>query len=214
MIGRIIEIAGEGRYLSMERGFLHVRSKGGLLGQVPLDDIAALIANTHALSYSNQLLLALAERGVPVVLCGNNHNPAAIVWPIENHHRQAARTDAQLSTSLPRRKGLWQQVVKSKIRMQAAVLALHGLPEPALLRMADNVKSGDAGNAEGQAARAYWSQLFGPDFRRDRSQEGVNSLLNYGYTVLRAAVARHLIAAGLHPGIPLFHKNEGNAPGR
>jgi CRISPR-associated protein Cas1 len=87
MIGRIIEIAGEGRYLSMERGFLHVRSKGGLLGQVPLDDIAALIANTHALSYSNQLLLALAERGVPVVLCGNNHNPAAIVWPIENHHR-------------------------------------------------------------------------------------------------------------------------------
>ena len=157
MLGRIVEIAGEGRYLSVERGFLQISAKGQVLGQVPLDDISALIANAHGLSYSNQVLVALAERGVPVVLCGNNHSPAAILWPIENHHRQAARVDAQLYATLPRRKSLWQQVVKSKIRMQAAALALYGLPERPLQRMAAAVKSGDAGNAEGQAARLYWS---------------------------------------------------------
>ncbi len=210
MIGRIIEIAGANRYLSLERGFLLVNHRGEEIGRTPIDDVAALIGNAHGLSYSNNLLVALAERGAPFVLCGANHRPAAILWPIEGHHRQAARMDAQLRASLPLRKRLWRKVVQSKISMQAAVIDLIGGSQVPLRRLACKVRAGDPSNIEGQAARVYWGMLFGSEFRRDQDADGSNALLNYGYTVLRATVARHLIAAGLHPGIPLHHANEGN----
>lgn len=211
MIGRIVEIAGDGRYLSLDRGFLMVRCKGEEVGRTPIDDVAALIGNAHGLVYSNNLLVALAARGIPFVLCGANHCPAGLLWPVDGHHRQAARMDAQLRASLPLRKRLWKQVIQTKIGMQAAVIGLSGGPEPPLRRLAGKVRSGDPSNIEGQAARLYWGLLLGKAFRRDREAQGINALLNYGYTVLRAIVARQLMAAGLHPGIPLHHSNEGNA---
>ncbi len=211
MIGRIVEIAGDGRYLSLDRGFLVVSHKGEEVGRTPIDDVAALIGNAHGLVYSNNLLVALAERGTPFVLCGTNHKPAGLLWPVEGHHRQAARMDAQLRASLPLRKRLWKGVVQTKITMQAAVLGLFDGPELPLRRLAGKVRSGDPSNIEGQAARVYWGLLLGKTFRRDRDAPGINAMLNYGYTVLRALVARQIMAAGLHPGIPLHHANEGNA---
>lgn len=211
MIGRIVEIASDGRYLSLDRGFLVVGHKGQEVGRTPIDDVAALIGNAHGLAYSNNLLVALAERGTPFVLCGANHCPVGLLWPVKGHHRQAARMDAQLRASLPLRKRLWKQIVQAKIGMQAAVVGYYGGPEPPLRRLAGKVRSGDPSNIEGQAARLYWGLLFGDRFRRDREASGLNAMLNYGYTVLRAIVARQLMAAGLHPGIPLHHSNEGNA---
>lgn len=211
MIGRIVEVAGNGRYLSLDRGFLVVSHKGEEIGRTPIDDVTALIGNAHGLVYSNNLMVALAERGAPFVLCGANHRPVGLLWPVENHHRQAARMDAQLQASQPLRKRLWKQVIQSKIGMQASVLALCGSPDAPLRRMASKVRSGDPSNVEGQAARMYWTLLMGKSFRRDRKAEGANAMLNYGYTVLRALVARHVMAAGLHPGIPLHHANQGNA---
>lgn len=210
MIGRIVEIAGDARYLSLERGFLIISHRGVEVGRTPIDDVAALIGNAYGLSYSNNLLVALAERGCPFVLCGANHRPAGILWPVYGHHRQAARMDAQLSASAPLRKRLWKQIVQSKIAMQAAVIGLYGGPEQPIRHWVGKVRSGDPGNVEAHAARAYWKLMFGRDFRRDHNGEGINALLNYGYTVLRATVARHLMAAGLHPGLPLYHANEGN----
>ncbi len=211
MIGRIVEIAGDGRYLSLDRGFLVVGHKGEEVGRTPIDDVAALIGNAHGLVYSNNLLVALAERGAPFVLCGPHHRPVGLLWPVEGHHRQAARMDAQLRASLPIRKRLWKDVVRTKIGMQAAVIGLFDGPEPPLRRLVHKVRSGDPSNTEGQAARLYWGLLMGKAFRRDRDAPGINALLNYGYTVLRALVARQVMAAGLHPGIPLHHANEGNA---
>ncbi|NCT68269.1 MAG: type II CRISPR-associated endonuclease Cas1 [Rhodanobacteraceae bacterium] len=211
MIGRVVEIASDGRYLSLDRGFLVVSHKGEEVGRVPIDDVAALIGNAHGLAYSNNVLVALAERGTPFVLCGANHRPVALLWPVEGHHRQAARMDAQLRATLPLRKRLWKQIVQAKIGMQAAVVGLYGGSELALRRLAGKVRSGDPANLEGQAARLYWGLLLGKDFRRDRDAHGINAMLNYGYTVLRAIVARQLVAAGLHPGVPLHHANEGNA---
>lgn len=210
MIGRIVEIAGEGRYLSLDRGFLVVSHKGEEIGRTPIDDVAALIGNAHGLVYSNNLLVALAERSTPFVLCGANHLPVGMLWPVEGHHRQAARMDAQLATGLPLRKRLWKQVVQAKIGMQAAVIGLYGAAESPLRRMVGKVRAGDPQNIEAQAARAYWGMLFGDSFRRDRQADGLNAMLNYGYTVLRAIVARQVMAAGLHPGVPLHHANEGN----
>lgn len=211
MIGRIVEIAGDGRYLSLDRGFLVVSHKREEIGRTPIDDVAALIGNAHGLSYTNNLLVALAERGTPFVLCGANHRPVGLLWPVETHHRQAARMDAQWRASLPLRKRLWKRVVEAKIGMQAAAVAQYGGPELPLRRLAGKVRSGDPSNIEGQAARLYWGLLLGKSFRRDRDAAGANAMLNYGYTVLRAIVARQVMAAGLHPGIPLHHANEGNA---
>lgn len=211
MIGRIVEIAGDGRYLSLDRGFLVVSHKGEEVGRTPIDDVSALIGNAHGLVYSNNLLVALAERGAPFVLCGANHRPAGLLWPVEGHYRQAARMDAQLRASLPLRKRLWKELVQAKIGMQAAVIGLFDGPEPPLRRLVDKVRSGDPSNIEGQAARLYWGLMMGKAFRRDRDAPGANAMLNYGYTVLRALVARQVMAAGLHPGIPLHHANEGNA---
>jgi CRISPR-associated protein Cas1 len=211
MIGRIVEIAGEGNYLHADRGFLVVEKRGETVGRVPLDDIAGLIANTHDLVYSNNLLVAIGERACPLVVCGKNHAAVSVLWPIMTHHRQGARMDAQLAASLPLRKRLWKSLVQSKLGMQAATLGAYGLPQAPLRSLVAKVRSGDAGNLEGVGARRYWPILLGKSFRRDQGGDGINALLNYGYTVLRATVARRLLATGLHPGLPLHHANDLNA---
>src|SRR5690606_25352976 len=185
MIGRVVEIAEDGRHLSLHRGFLVVEAGGAELGRVPLDDIAVVVANAHGITYSNNLLIALAERGASVVLCGANHHPAAWLWPFEGHHAQTARMIAQLGARRPLAKRLWQIVVQAKIGQQRAVLQALGRPAGGFLLLARQVRSGDPENIEARAARRYWRLLFGDDFRRDRAEPGVNALLNYGYTVLR-----------------------------
>lgn len=211
MIGRIVEIAGDGRYLSIDRGFMVVSQGTECLGRMPLDDIAGLICNTHALTYSNNLLVALAQRACPIVLCGRNHMPAGLVWSTETHHRQAARLDLQIAASLPLKKRLWRSLVQSKLAMQAAALDLCGRPGAPLRAMIRKVKAGDSSNVEGQGARTHWTLLFGRNFRRDPKAEGTNALLNYGYTIVRSVVARHAMGHGLNPGVGLHHANDGNA---
>jgi CRISPR-associated protein Cas1 len=211
VIGRIVEIASDGRYLSIDRGFMVVSRGTECLGKVPLDDIAGLICNTHALTYSNNLLVALAQRSCPVVLCGKNHMPAGLIWPAEGHHRQGARLDIQIAATVPLKKRLWKALIQSKLIMQAAALELCNRPGAPLRAMVRKVKAGDTSNTEGQGARTHWSLLFGKQFRRDPDAPGVNALLNYGYTVVRSVVARHVMGHGLNPGIGLHHANDGNA---
>jgi len=214
MIGRIVEVADDRRHLFMHRGFMVVQDTDGErkeLGQVPLDDIAAVIANAHGLSYTNSLLVALAERGAPFVLCAANHNAVGMLLPIEGNFEQSRRIEAQIAASQPTNKRLWAAVVRSKLEQQAAALEAAGAPTAPLAALAAKVKSGDPENLEAQGARRYWTLLFGSEFRRDRIAPGTNALLNYGYTVLRAATARAVIAAGLHPSIGLHHSHDNNA---
>jgi CRISP-associated protein Cas1 len=214
MIGRIVEVADDRRHLFMHRGFLVVQDTDGErkeLGQIPLDDIAAVIANAHGLSYTNNLLVALAERGAPFVLCGANHNAVGMLLPIEGNFEQSRRIEAQIAASQPTHKRLWASVVRAKLEQQAAALEATGGPTAPLTALAARVKSGDPENLEAQGARRYWTLLFGDAFRRDQNGGGINGLLNYGYTVLRATTARAVIAAGLHPGIGLHHSNDNNA---
>jgi CRISPR-associated protein Cas1 len=213
MIGRIVEIADDKRHLFAHRGFMVVRDTEGdrkELGQVPLDDIGAVIANAHGLSYTNNLLVELARRGAPFVLCAANHSPVGMLLPVDGNFEQSRRIDAQLAAKRPIHKQMWAAIVRSKLEQQAAVLEAIGAPSVPLLALAKKVKSGDAGNLEAQGARRYWGLLFGEDFRRDQGAGGINSLLNYGYTILRSATARAVIGAGLHPSIGLFHSNAGN----
>ena len=214
MLGRIVEIADDRRHLFINRGFMVVRDSEGErkeLGQVPLDDIAAVIANAHGISYTNNLLVALAERGGPFVLCAANHNAVGMLMTLDGHHVQAKRIEAQVGASLPTHKRMWAAVVKSKLEQQAAALEAAGAPSAPLTALVKKVKSGDPANVEGQGARRYWTLLFGDGFRRDQNGDGINALLNYGYTIARSATARAIVAAGLHPSIGLHHSNDANA---
>jgi CRISPR-associated protein Cas1 len=148
---------------------------------------------------------------VPVVICGPNHAPVACVWPLDGHHLRAARMRAQIAATRPLGKQIWARIVAAKIRMQGYVLAAHGAEAGAFEMLARNVRSGDPDNIEAQAARRYWKALFGQNFTRDQDAPGINGLLNYGYTVLRAIVSRAICAAGLHPTISVFHSNRANA---
>jgi CRISPR-associated protein Cas1 len=210
MIGRIVEVAQDHRHLSAHRGFMLITEGMIEIGQIPLDDIAAVIGNAHGLTYTNNLLVALAERNAAFVLCGANHNPVGMIWPVEGNYTQAGRMDAQLAAGKPTQKRLWQAIIKAKLANQAAVLEARGKPHVPLAALIGKVRSGDPDNIEAQAARRYWGLLFGPDFRRDREAGGINSLLNYGYMVLRAATARAVMAAGLHPTLGLHHANAQN----
>ena len=210
MIGRVVEVASEGRHLARLRGLMTVSRNGVEDARVPLDDIGVLLCNARGLSYSNDLMTELARRGGAVVLCGANYLPTAWLWPLEGHHVQAMRMRCQLEASLPLRKRLWQRIVREKIAQQSNVLDLLQLNSGSVKAMARRVRSGDPDNVEAQAARRYWPLLFGDDFRRDRYGGGPNPFLNYGYTVLRAAVARAVVAAGLHPSLGIHHHNRSN----
>ncbi len=211
MVGRVIEVATDGRHLAVDRGFLTVAEKGAEVGRIPLDDLAAVVANAHGLTYSNNLMVTLATRGVPVVLCGPNHRPAAVVWPVDGHHAQAGRMSDQAQATAPLKKRLWQQIIQAKIIAQGATLAAVGAEAGGFRLLARKVRAGDPNNVEAEAARRYWPLLFGPEFRRNTDGGGLNGLLNYGYAILRAATARAVMAAGLHPSLGLMHANRGNA---
>lgn len=214
MLGRVVEIADDRRHIALKRGFLVVRDTASSsreeLGKVPIDDIAAVIANAHGISYTNNLLVALAERGIPFVLCGANHNAVGMLLPIEGHHLQAKRIEAQVAAKQPTHKRLWAEIIKAKLAQQAAVLEATGAVAAPLSALVKKVKSGDPENIEAQGARRYWGALFGEKFRRNQNADGLNALLNYGYTVMRSATARAVIAAGLHPSIGLHHSNDAN----
>lgn len=210
MVGRVVEIATDGRHVSIYRGFLGIADRGEELGRVPLDDIAAVVANAHGLTFSNNALIELSQRGAPVVLCGRNHMPAAIVWPVDSHHLQTGRMNDQIGASLPLKKRLWTQIVRAKILGQGATLVATGAPGRGFLLLSRKVRAGDPDNVEAEAARRYWPLLFGSEFRRDTDSGGINGMLNYGYAVLRAGVARAVMAAGLHPGFGLMHSNRLN----
>ena len=209
---RIVDVATDNVHLSADRGFLLVTKQHEDLGRVALDDILAVIVHGHGVTWSTNLVVRLAERGACVVICAANHHPVALISPIMGHHAQGARMRAQWEAGKPLMKQLWRQIVVAKIVMQGSLLAALGRKEAqAFDLLAREVRSGDPNNQEAQAARRYWPLLMGPEFRRDQSIEGANALLNYGYTVMRATLARAVVGSGLHPTIGLFHANRGNS---
>ena len=212
MIGRVVEISTEGQSLARLRGFLTVHRDGVEQGRIPLDDMAVLICNSTArgLTYTNDLMVQLASRGIPAVLCDSKYLPVAWLWPVDGHHVQALRMRCQLEAPQPLRKRLWQALVRAKIAQQQNVLELLEAPSIRLAGLARSVRSGDPDNIEAQAARRYWPLIFGPDFRRERFGGFPNPFLNYGYTIIRSAVARATVASGLHPSIGIHHRNRSN----
>lgn len=211
MVGRILELTRPGLSVHKRRGFLAVDDREGEAGRIALDDVEAVLVASPGLMWSNTALAELAARQVPVMVLGNNFNPVAVVLPLNGHFEQAHRIRAQADASLPLRKQAWATLVRHKITAQAEALERVGEPSERLRRLSLAVRSGDPDNREAQAAQAYWPLMMEKAFRRDRDASGANALLNYGYAVLRAATARAIVAAGLHPSLSVHHRSGGDA---
>lgn len=209
---RIVDVTTDDVHLAVARGFMTLSRQREEIGRVPLDDIAAVIVHAHGVTWTTNLAVRLAERGATMVLCAANHAPVAMTVPVEGHHAQNLRFRAQLDATQPLVKQAWKAIVTAKIAMQGSLLVARGHDAgKGVVAMAGRVRSGDPDNIEAQAARRYWRALMGPEFRRDRGGDGPNGLLNYGYVVLRSAVSRAVLAAGLHPTLGLHHANRLNA---
>lgn len=207
-MSRVVEIAEHGRHLSVDRGFLLARADGKDVGHVALDDVSALLIVGHGCTYSAELTIALAERGAIVVVCGRGYLPVAWTLPVVGHHAQTRIATAQAEASKALNRRLWQRIMRAKIRAQADALEFAGKERGILDALVAQVGPGDEANVEATAAQRYWPTLFGPLFRRAREQSGINALLNYGYTVVRSAVARATVAAGLHPSVSVRHRRD------
>ena len=211
MIKRIIDIS-EAAYVRLKHQQLVIEKQSEIVGQVPIEDLGVLILQHPAIVLTQQLIVACQKNKVVIVFCDEKHLPYSLILPIgEGHTLHNKILKQQMAISEPTRKRLWQKIVQHKIKEQEQTLVMLNKESTRLSFLSTQVKTGDSGNCEAIAAQAYWKLLFGKGFKRDADLDGVNSLLNYGYAIIRAAVARSVCGAGLHPTIGLFHTNQYNA---
>lgn len=177
----------------------------------PIEDIGFIIIENPQVSISVPLINELAENNVSVVFCDKKQMPRTMLMTLEGNTTQQESYKYQIEASVPTKKNVWKQLVESKIKNQALLLNVLGKNGDVLKTYYMNVKSGDTDNREGAAAREYWSRIFDDGFRRERDGLPPNNLLNYGYTILRAAVARALVGSGLFPAFGVYHRSRYNA---
>lgn len=207
MPDRIIEIASPAR-LSIRDSRLVISRQGQPDAGAPVADLAALVLAHPAVVLSQAVAARLAAAGALTVFCDTAFRPAAVALPLDSHCVQTERIAAQSGLAPGRRGRLWQQVVRAKITAQAALLAELRGGDGGLAALAPRVAPGDSGNLEARAAQRYWRRLFAqPRFRRHAPVWPQNRHLDYGYMALRAATARAVCAAGLHPSLGLRHHN-------
>ena len=198
--------------LSLRYGQLVVNSKDKDKSLTrPIEDIGYIVIDNPMISITMPLLNELCKNNVAVIFCDDKQMPLSMLMPLEANSTLQESYRFQIEASAPVKKQMWKQLVEAKIRNQAALLERIGKEGNELKPFYMNVKSGDSDNREGAAARLYWSRLFDDGFKRDREGVPPNVLLNYGYTVLRAAVARAIVGSGLYPAFGIFHRNRYNA---
>ncbi len=228
MIKRTIEISNEPFHLAVQLDQLKLHRFDGsrdVAASIPCEDIGLVIVDHASVSYSHAALARLIEFGAAIVICDRRHLPSGLLLPMAEHTEVVWRLHEQIHASKPTLKQIWRQLVQAKIRGQAANVD-DPVVQRRLLTMVRTIRSGDPDNFEAQAAKWYWPAWL-PDFqripenggwlepapfRRDTDgKDSVNSQLNYGYAILRAAVARALVSAGLHPALGIKHANRANA---
>lgn len=198
--------------MSVRYGQLVIRENGEELSQISCEDIGVLLIDHQGTSYTHCVFTELLDKGAAIVLCGGNHHPAGMLLPLQSNSEQGERFRKQTQAKEPIKKRLWKQIVQAKILHQARIVAEGTPAHAALMALRQRVRSGDPDNVEARASRKFWpSYLPGIEFHRARDGAPPNNLLNYGYTVMRAAVARALCSAGLMPCLGIHHHNRYNA---
>ena len=212
MIKRTVEVSAEPAHLTVRLEQLLIQRHGESAASIPCEDIGMLIVDQPQTTYSHAALAELMKFNGVLVVCGRDHLPTGMLLPLADHCQVVWRVAEQAAVGKPLRKQIWSQLVRAKIRAQAKNLSAECPARKKLLELAKKVHSGDPSNVEAHAARVYWQNwLPGETFHRDTDGDGLNALLNYGYAIIRAAVARALVAAGLMPVLGIFHSNRSNA---
>ncbi|MGB8226913.1 MAG: type II CRISPR-associated endonuclease Cas1 [Sedimentisphaerales bacterium] len=239
MIKKIIEISRERTSLSIKLSQLIIRQDGQEEKTIPCEDIGVLLVDNQATNYTHCVFTELLKCGAAVVLCDNNHLPSGMLLPIEANTIQTERYAKQINAKEPLKKKLWQQIVRAKIKHQAKLVKDNTQIYKALSALLSHVRSGDPSNIEARASKLFWNAYiqsmsgtvilneprhsdgganltntgrdFLSEFKRDSEGKPPNNLLNYGYMVMRAAVARAICSAGLLPSVGLHHRNKYNA---
>jgi len=212
MIKRTIEISREPAHVAVRLEQLLLTRNGDTVASIPCEDIGVLVVDHPAATYTHGALAQLARSSAVLVVCGRDHLPAAVLLPLAGHSEVVWRLWDQLRVRKPLRKQLWKQLVRAKIRAQARNLPPDCPAQSKLLDYSRFVRSGDPTNIEAQAARVYWDNWLPEEpFSRHADDHALNGLLNYGYAIVRAALARAIVAAGLLPTLGLSHRNRGNA---
>jgi CRISPR-associated protein Cas1 len=181
---------------------------------IPIEDIGVVILDHQQITITHQTLEKLLEVNTAILTCDKSHLPVGLLLPLCGNTLQNERFREQLDASLPLKKQLWQQTIQCKIQNQAAIIHYHKKEIARnMLKWVDDVKSGDPDNLEARAAAYYWKTIFDDfeEFTRDREGVPPNNLLNFGYAILRAIVARSLVSAGLLPTLGIHHHNRYNA---
>ena len=207
---RVLDFSQTPAFLSVRNEQLVIESKTNPSITVPIAEIAVVLLSGPAVTLTQPVLAKLLAANAGVVIGGENYQPAGMLLPISANTLSTQRLLDQIDMSEPRRKRLWQSVVMSKILAQACALEEREIDPAPVRSLAARVRSGDPDNVEATAAQRYWPLLFGPEFRRRTDAQNCNRLLNYGYAVLRASVARSVCGAGLHPSLGIHHRSRGN----
>lgn len=210
MIKRTVEISTDGCYVHQKHSQLVIEKNGEKFGSVPIEDLAVLIIDSNQITLSSGLITSLAESNIAVVFTDAKHLPVSLSLPLTSNTIQSKILAQQIAVSLPQKKRLWSNIVSAKISNQSKSLFKCGKDGTSLREISKNIPSGDPKNLEAFAARIYWRKLFGDDFRRNRENPDANVLLNYGYAIVRASVARAIVGTGLHPSFGVHHKNQYN----
>lgn len=208
---RTIEISTPGTQLSVKYDQLVIQRPNMPVATVPIEEIGIVVVDDIRASYTQSVFVRLIESKVCVVVTGGNHMPLGMMLPIQGHHAPVPVQRKQIKMTEPHKKRMWRSIVQSKIFQQSLVLHQFNGQDMGLSALVKRVRSGDVSNVEAQAAKRYWTALFGPKFRRDQSQSGLNATLNYGYAIVRGVVARALVSTGLLPSIGLHHHNRSDA---
>ena len=208
MTERVLDLSDTAAYLRVQLDQLVIERKDEPKITVPLREAAVIVFAHPQVTCTHAVLSGIMEHGGSVVTCNRQSLPVGLMLPIIAHSTQGERFLLQAAASAPTCKRLWKQIVQAKVQAQARLLSDLWQDDHGFGQLAGRVRSGDPDNIEAQAARRYWPVLFDdPTFRRRREGEDQNRLLNYGYTVLRAIVARAICGAGLHPSLGLHHHN-------
>ena len=205
---------GNPAYLSVQKEQLNIEiPSSGKKVQKPIEDIGIIILDHPQITLTQTVLARMLENNVALITCDAKHHPIGLMLNLAGHTLQSQKFRSQIEATLPLKKQLWQQTIEAKVRNQASVLAEFELNSNYLFELAKKVKSGDPDNIEATAANYYWKQLFAENksFVRNRFGPPPNHMLNYGYAILRAVVARNLVGSGLLPTLGIFHRNQYNA---
>lgn len=177
---------------------------------IPIEDISVILLESNQILLTSALISKCCQNNILIFSCDDKHLPCGIFIPFQQHSRVSQISNLQIKSSEPLKKRLWQQIIKYKIYNQSIVLKLFNLNNATLLlKISENVKSGDSDNSEAYSAKIYWQSLFG-DFTRQEDNK-INASLNYGYAILRGAIARAISSVGLMPSFGIYHSNDLNA---